>query len=855
MATVYLAIQESFEREVALKVMSPALSADPAFGERFIREARIVSRLVHPNIVTVYDVGVHEGHHFLSMEYIPGQDLKHKRLELTRMECLQVIKDIAKALDFAGKKGYVHRDVKPENIMLHEEDGRSVLMDFGIARPAGAETGMTQTGMAIGTPHYMSPEQAKGKAVDSRSDIYSLGVVLYLLLTGQVPYKGDSAVAVGVKHVSEPVPRLPGSLKIFQTVIDKFLAKDVKDRYQSGAEVIAALDQMTTEDLAVIERLEKKQLKQGLGAASNDAPTLINASVSSERKAGVLPPGERKQNIEQIVADPEHSSDVIPESEYHSANSHFSEPRASWWPWLAGGIVALSVTGGVLYEQYYPGGLTQLVNPEIELVEKMDAPKVSAFLESDDLSVSQVTSSEKSVAHEAETSITASLELQETESQSVEPKNQSIVLLEQNSPFPPVSANSAIPKNDPENQSATLTGTSDDAAASSVISVADDVITTVQISEEFEPSDSSAEKVVQNKKLETSSDFSSEATGSLTDVTSNLEDQNTADVRIQALLNDGYRYLDEDALTSPKGANAFEVFQEVLTLDHNHDEAKKAITKISERYQVLAEELLANGKMNKALLLADRGLMVLPENGKLKQIQQKIKAKIQQENKIRTYLTQANSLLALNQLLKPRKENAFYYFQKALELDNGNHKAEEGLALVESRVFTTINNLINGNKLDKARFALNEAREKLPQSESLLRLQVKLDAAYEARLQAERPRISKVLVKGNAISSLNEQQSRKLQADRTVYIGIRYENFDSTTSILQAILYDGARSLQIAQVPVIIMGSKGVHYFRIDRPVEGFTNGGYNIDLILGKEKLISLTFNVENQSSHQGNH
>ena len=185
MACVYLAIQHSFEREVALKILSPTLAADASFCERYLRESKIVSRLVHPNIVTVYDVGAVGDFYYLSMEYVPGQDLKQSAHSLDLPQRLRVIKQVARALDVAGKKGYIHRDVKPENIMLHGEDGRALLMDFGIARPADVNTGMTQTGTAIGTPHYMSPEQARGKPVDSRSDIYSLGVVLYLLLTGR----------------------------------------------------------------------------------------------------------------------------------------------------------------------------------------------------------------------------------------------------------------------------------------------------------------------------------------------------------------------------------------------------------------------------------------------------------------------------------------------------------------------------------------------------------------------------------------------------------------------------------------------------------------------------------------------
>jgi len=178
MASVYLAIQESFGRDVALKVLAPQHAPVSEFSQRFLREARIIRQLVHPNIVTVYDVGVHEGLHYLSMEYIRGQDLQEACGSLSKRQVIAIIRDVAKALDYAHQKGYVHRDVKPENIML-AEDGRVVLMDFGIARGSDTTLGMTKTGRAIGTPYYMSPEQGHGNPVDERSDIYSLGVIFY----------------------------------------------------------------------------------------------------------------------------------------------------------------------------------------------------------------------------------------------------------------------------------------------------------------------------------------------------------------------------------------------------------------------------------------------------------------------------------------------------------------------------------------------------------------------------------------------------------------------------------------------------------------------------------------------------
>lgn len=309
MASVFLAIQESFEREVALKVMSPELSSDESFGERFLREAKIVSRLVHPNIVTVFDVGIYNGYYFLSMEYVPGQDLTHKRHELTLCENLQVIKDVARALDFAGRKGYVHRDVKPENIMFHEESGRPVLMDFGIARPSDISSGMTQTGMAIGTPHYMSPEQAKGLPVDSRADLYSLGVVLYLLLTGRVPYDADSAVVVGIMHVSDDIPKLPNFLSIFQSIIEKVLAKNPANRYQAGVELIADLDSLRYEEIAVaaearaialtadkVKKAEDEKVKKLL--SSTHTPS---AFVAAETDKTILTPRTLTPNFSESL--------------------------------------------------------------------------------------------------------------------------------------------------------------------------------------------------------------------------------------------------------------------------------------------------------------------------------------------------------------------------------------------------------------------------------------------------------------------------------------------------------------------------------------------------------------------------
>jgi serine/threonine-protein kinase PpkA len=242
MSTVYLAIQLSVGREVALKIMSPALNSDPVFSERFQREANIVGQLSHPNIVSVYDIGRYKSLNYIAMDYLPGGSLHDKMASsLGTHEVLRIMKEISGALEHAHNKGYIHRDIKPENI-LFREDGTAVLSDFGVAKAVSTSTQTTNAGMVVGTPHYMSPEQARGKSIDGRSDIYSLGIVFYEMLTGSIPFQADDAVAVAIKHLTAPIPNLPAQYALFQSTLNKLLAKEPDDRFQQGQQVIDAMD-------------------------------------------------------------------------------------------------------------------------------------------------------------------------------------------------------------------------------------------------------------------------------------------------------------------------------------------------------------------------------------------------------------------------------------------------------------------------------------------------------------------------------------------------------------------------------------------------------------------------------------
>ncbi len=240
MSTVYLAIQLSVGREVALKVLSPELRTDPKFCDRFFREANIVGALSHPNIISIYDVGKQDEHFYIAMDYLPGASCSEriKAGDLSLKEILGVVENISSALDYASERGFVHCDIKPDNI-LFQHDGSAVLTDFGIAISiASKEPGIKSV---AGTPHYMSPEQTQGKSIDGRSDLYSLGILFYEMLTGERPYQGKNAMALAVKHLTAPVPQLPNEYKIFQALINRMLAKKPAARYQHGREVVDAI--------------------------------------------------------------------------------------------------------------------------------------------------------------------------------------------------------------------------------------------------------------------------------------------------------------------------------------------------------------------------------------------------------------------------------------------------------------------------------------------------------------------------------------------------------------------------------------------------------------------------------------
>ncbi len=277
MSTVYLARDTTLDRDVAVKVMHREMSEQPDQLERFRQEARAVAKLSHPNVVAVIDAGEDGGYPYIVFEYVEGETLKQRIARvgsLDTQEALAYAIEIARGLTVAHARKMIHRDIKPQNVLIDAE-GRAKLTDFGISRQL-EQDGMTATGRVLGTTDYVAPEQAMGRGVDQRSDIYSLGVVLYEMLIGQVPFHADSQVGVAMKHVNEELPdvqqRRPEVSAATALVVERATAKDPAQRYQDVGEMI--------DDLSTALEVEAARA----GSTTGEATSVLDAVPPAKRE-------------------------------------------------------------------------------------------------------------------------------------------------------------------------------------------------------------------------------------------------------------------------------------------------------------------------------------------------------------------------------------------------------------------------------------------------------------------------------------------------------------------------------------------------------------------------------------------
>ena len=840
MATVYLAIQENFQREVALKIMSPLLArGDASYGERFLREARIVAQLNHPHIVAVYDVGVHDGQHYLAMEYVPGDDLKNRRFQLTLKQALTAVKQVALALEYAHKKGYVHRDIKPENVLLNEDSSRAVLTDFGIARPSGTEGGLTQTGTAIGTPSYMSPEQALGKPLDHRTDLYSLGVVLYYLLVGEVPFTADSAVAVGIKHAVEPVPRLPAALIAFQHTIDKAMAKAADKRFQSGAEFAEAMDALIAALAPELEIAWRQHLKQA--EQSSKAPPAAATVISGANPTVLTPtpvPGSVPVST-PLVTPPRTgtpaagegaltaSADDRPGGPGKRAGSRTAPPlvisspaEKSKLPLVLAITAVLAAAGGGWYwyqQQNLRTDATHEPSQQTDTANSTTAPATSPSSTTEpsattapasaDSGVEPIGAGDNSNATTAtETAPTANV-ASDTTGTTTAPG------ADENAGSSNTGAAAAADGGDTSNAASTDAATTKSAPATP----ASEAVS--------EPNTVATEPAVDPKQAQ-----------------------------IAQLLADADKRLKAGKLIEPANDNAEALYSQVLRLDSGNKAAKDGRKNVGIALAKQGMDASKAGDGLRATMLYERAVVLAPKAREVGLLKQRIDAARRAEQ-AQPYLDKAKKFETAGALITPPENNAYDQYKKAQGIDPASTLALRGLSEIEVRLADEIERLWRKGNVTEASALYAGAKERYPDSKDIADAGKVIVQATTARkpkpadaLDAEllRPEILVLRAAGNPLNSIPTEQTTILVIGTSLHAAFTYQNFKAGGTVVEATLYDDTHQIKLGSRKLSLNYDAGELRFQIDRPVEGFPDGDYFLDIHANGERLTSLPFKIQ---------
>lgn len=642
MATVYLALQKSLNRPVALKVMSESLTSDKSFAKRFLREGRIVASLTHPNIITVHAIDVVDSVPYLVMEYVEGGTLQ-ERIErgMSVGEVLGVMKHVTRALGFAHERGIIHRDVKPGNILFHL-NGRPLLSDFGIAKAVHDDFSAITKALTLGTPDYMSPEQARGGSIDARTDQYALGGVLYKCLTGRKPFSGTSSVEIAVRHATDPIPQLEGDLAIIQPMLNRLMAKNPEDRYPDDRAILEHLRQLAE---AYRERTERTRVAGDEKVARS--PVIKHPIVDEEDKTPVLPEG------------------LPPGRRARPGHARPERRKSKRWPLALVGSVAVLVAGFFLFFGSSPDEPLPLVTtPEPVVEEPVATVEPEPLVETPPSDL--VLAPGRSPAVEI-----PAAEPPITDSDPPVPDTPAPVISEPEPAPPPIEevTDFAVVESDEPTES--VPPVFEDAIPSVPELVSDqveepeappDVVTegseTEDVAEQPQVTETEAEDAVEQPLVTETEDAveqslvtgtedvveqplvtetEADATGpdeedsSESDLAALEDDDTLADpaspdqAEIERLLDSAGRNLAANRLLVPAGDNAFEDYSRVLDIDPDNAAARQGLDAIAERYVGLVRRELDRGRLDQASQFVGRGLTVRPGHAALLGLEREVR--------------------------------------------------------------------------------------------------------------------------------------------------------------------------------------------------------------------------------------
>jgi tetratricopeptide (TPR) repeat protein len=712
MARVYLAVQKKFGRLVALKVVSASYATDAGFRKRFLQESRINARLTHPNIVQVYDVGAHEAYLYLVLEYIRGGDL-HQRLDrgMRLVSLLQVVKDIGKALDFAHSKGFVHRDIKPENI-LFREDGSAVLTDFGIASFVDAGPSVTRVGTVVGTPQYMSPEQAAGKELDGRSDLYSLGVVFYRMLTGDVPYKANSAVSIGIKHLQEPIPKLPHYLSAFQEVVDRSLAKKPEHRFQSGAELAQALEGIReVSDLPNATIKSNVVTTQEIRAVGDSVLTIardpgrveLNYRRRQQRRfgrqaallllllaavgAGTYVVVEQPQLIAQTLKAVGMGDDPELQEAWSAAQSLHQDPNQSLASIVASYRRVLNLDSrhqgareavAGLANQWENSVLDALRLENLALAETKLAESIAAF--PDDPSWTELSEQLDNYRHALRLLTSTQALLRSHGLSDIPSASAAIQAYQEVLRLAPGNTVAAQELNTLAVHYAELAASAADQGR------VDDAINYLDRA-------SAANAVLPEL------DF----------VRQRIQQATTVQTAIAELLQQASAYRADGALVNPAGENAAELYHRVLATDPGNVIATQGLNEIVSQLRSTTNRLLLGGDLQTASELLDRAGAVGLDAIAVGDMKLRVEQEFARRDKVASYLEQAEQLLAEGFITQPQEANVVALLREVERLDPGNDAARVLLAASAQRLADAAQEAHSFGMADEAKYYLELA--------------------------------------------------------------------------------------------------------------------------------------------------